>query len=296
MAPSPATDQWARVGGTLLKIRAASFVEDIAFIVEKGLAGVRCNANEVSLLADYRFPELCVHDNIFVPKSDLDLSNIASMTQLTGLTLDCEGLHADLRRLDRLEELEVIVGKRVQLPAQTPSLRKLTLRKFSPQPSDLGLLPDAPLLDYLWIVAGSLASVEGIARFRSLELIRLALLPKLMRVAPLTSLLSLRRLDIEACPNVIDIDQLRDLRSLEVLYIHNKSIPSIAFLTDLPALQEVNLGETNVLDGDLSPLLRIPSVHFVNRKHYSHTRTREEVLNEYGHMQYRYGPMLTQRR
>lgn len=92
------------------------------------------------------------------------------------------------------------------------------------------------------------------------------------------------------------MDRLGEARSLEVLHIQNKSIPSVAFLKDLSALREVNLTDTNVLDGDLSPLLRIPKVHFVNRKHYSHTRTSEKFTDEYGNWGFRYGPMVAQTR
>ncbi|MES2642091.1 MAG: hypothetical protein V4850_21585 [Myxococcota bacterium] len=296
MAPSPATDQWSRVGGTLLQIRAESLAEDMAFIVEKGLAGVMCYEEQVALLVDYRLPELCVRDHlVFAPTSKSDLSNIALMTHLTRLTLDCEGLRADLRCLDRLEKLEVVAGKHVLLPLQTPLLRRLRLHKFSPQPSDLTALPGAPLLDCLWVGVGSLALLAGIERFCALDEIRLAWLPKLTRIGPLATLPKLRSLYIENCANVGDIEALRGARTLEVLEIHNKSIASLAFLNDLPALRQVNVGKTNVLDGDLSPLLRIASVNFVNRKHYSHTRQGKLVKNEYGHDQIEFGPMRLRR-
>ena len=40
----------------------------------------------------------------------------------------------------------------------------------------------------------------------------------------------------------------------------------------MPKLEDFRFVDTNVIDGDLSPLIRLKYAGFFDKKHYSHTR------------------------
>jgi hypothetical protein len=51
-------------------------------------------------------------------------------------------------------------------------------------------------------------------------------------------------------------------------------LENIQFIELMPNLKWLNLMDTNVIDGDMSPLLRHPSLEysvFTSKKHFSHT-------------------------
>ena len=73
------------------------------------------------------------------------------------------------------------------------------------------------------------------------------------------------------------IDEIGRLTRLMRLFLNNIGpLASLAPLDQLTNLEWMTFdGSTNILDGDLSPLTRLPHlsrVAFQNRRHYSHTR------------------------
>lgn len=81
---------------------------------------------------------------------------------------------------------------------------------------------------------------------------------------------SLTHLDIDKCKKIIDFAPLRQLIKLQWLNLCDcKSIPSLAFVQYLPALDHCVFFGTTVEDGDLSYLKGISQVAFNNKPHYS---------------------------
>lgn len=84
----------------------------------------------------------------------------------------------------------------------------------------------------------------------------------------------LKRIDFDGC-YLKNLNFLSALKNLEVLLICNVGdIESIDVISNLKKLKAVNFsGKTNVLNGDLTPLTKLPLlsiVSFNNRRHYSH--------------------------
>jgi hypothetical protein len=52
---------------------------------------------------------------------------------------------------------------------------------------------------------------------------------------------------------------------------HCGETPNVKPIESMAALEEFCFVNTNVADGDLRPLLRLRSVGFLPKKHYSHT-------------------------
>jgi hypothetical protein len=102
------------------------------------------------------------------------------------------------------------------------------------------------------------AALDGIAGCRNLtELeVREARIESLAPLSGLTALRSVRVLPGptkgEACLDLADLIRLQGLEELHLVYAG--AVRSLRPLLDLPALRDVRLGGTEILDGDLSVL------------------------------------------
>jgi len=120
-------------------------------------------------------------------------------------------------------------------------------------------------------------SLEGLGRLVELRSLRLANLKKLRSLRGLGELVQLEELEIHTCRGIDSIAEVGALRHLKKLHLNNDgNIASLRPLEKLTELESVLFYEsTNILDGDLSPLLRqkhLSRVSFQNRRHYSHRR------------------------
>ena len=69
---------------------------------------------------------------------------------------------------------------------------------------------------------------------------------------------------------VTNFDTLSQSQTIETLRMFKcGSVPSIHFIDDMSNLKAINFVETNVLDGDLTPCLRLESVTTLDKKHYN---------------------------
>lgn len=202
-------------------------------------------------------------------ENDLDAEAVSSLPCLRLLSLPTpQGV--DLAGLVNLEVLAVTWHRKLRMPRSFPQLRHCSIRKYAPPDKSLAALRDAPLLEALTLVQGDIRSLDGLpASVSDLELVRL---PNLWSVEQVPA--GLTRLFIERCPNVVDFPQIARCRGLRVLVLDDcGALPSIRFLRELPALERVALtGNTLVTDGDLSPLLEIPSAAFTDRPFYNLTQ------------------------
>lgn len=156
----------------------------------------------------------------------------------------------------------------------------------------------ANALTFLQIYSLNWRDADGIGDLQSLENLEIAH-SGIRNVEPLTMLKGLKRLSLSVCRDLSDLDgiaQLTTLKSLhidEVRHLENLEcltalenlevltirdvgeISSIGPLGDLKNLRAISIAgtKTKFVDGDLSPLTRLPQLAmlFLNdRRHYSH--------------------------
>jgi hypothetical protein len=152
------------------------------------------------------------------------------------------------------------------------SLRLLDLSRYRPKSRDLTGLPALAVED-LTLVQSPLRTIDGIERFTGLRRLELSYLTRLERIGAVAGLAGgrLERLECLKCRKIRDHAAVRAADSLKVLRFNAcGDIPSIAFLNEMPNLEEFRFVHTNVLDGDLTPLLRLKAAGFFAKKHYSH--------------------------
>lgn len=132
-------------------------------------------------------------------------------------------------------------------------------------------------LESLAILNAPVETLQGLSPLKGLRSLRLANLKRLTSLAGIEVLASLEELEVHTCRAIGSIEEVGSLTRLKKFHLNNDGdIESLKPLEKLNGLESVLFYEsTNVLDGDLSPLLRqknLSRVSFQNRRHYSHRR------------------------
>lgn len=132
-------------------------------------------------------------------------------------------------------------------------------------------------LESLAILNAPLENIQGLGSLGNLRTLRLANLKRLTSLTGVEHLENLEELDVNTCRAIGSIEQLSALSRLKSLNLNNVgAVESLKPLEHLSNLESVVFYEsTNILDGDLSPLLdrkRLTRVSFQDRRHYSHRR------------------------
>jgi Leucine-rich repeat (LRR) protein len=155
------------------------------------------------------------------------------------------------------------------------SLKKLFVKGF--RGSETWAFGRLQNLESLAILGSSIQGLKGLSKLGKLRSLRLGDMRKLQSLEGIENLRQLEKLEINTCRKIFSIKEVSSLVNLRELYLDNMGdIQSLKPLADLSQLRRVTFAEsTNIVDGDLSPLLRlfdIDLVAFQNRAHYSHRR------------------------
>lgn len=204
-----------------------------------------------------------------------DVSPIHYLANLRhlGVLTDCK-TKIDFTAFSELESCSLNWRARAKSVFECTHLKYLWFDEFKGK--DSHAFSQLVNLRSLTILNGPLPDVQGFATLHALEGLVLGNLGKLTSLDGFEGLESLRRLRIAGCRSITKIDQIKFLSNLEWLNLtHDGEIESLKPITNLPNLNDVIIAEsTNILDGDLSPLLTLPKLKrcgFRQRRHYSHS-------------------------
>lgn len=153
------------------------------------------------------------------------------------------------------------------------SLHTLSLSRYSGK--DTVAFSGLTELESLALVNSPIKDLRGLRQLKKLKHLELSYLRKLPTLSGIEALTKLKELEIYSCRSVTSIDEIASLTNLRrLLLIDTWDIESLKPLESLSKLETfLFYGDTNVVDGDLSPLTKIPclsEVAFQNRRHYSH--------------------------
>ena len=200
-----------------------------------------------------------------------DLSKIMGLDKLQLLVLGKERVPVDFSAFPHLLELSTDWKPSDVLPKANCDLERLSLWGFKPKSRDLQSLPAYKNLTYLKLTQGSVEALDGVEKYGSLVEAEFAYLRQLKKLAAIGSC-GVETLDFEACRKIEDFVSLAKCPRLKLLrYTNCGSLPSLAPLKDFKALENFRFVTTNILDGDMSPLLELKSAGFLMKRHYSHT-------------------------
>lgn len=201
---------------------------------------------------------------------DFDLSPLQALTELRSLVISGP-VPLSLKQFPRLQVFRGGWHRSLELEG-CDQLRVLDLSGYRPRSQDLSGFAALPVLRELSLVQAVISSIRDVGTLRTLVRLELAHMPKLESVSGVGQLPLLEELILQKCRKLQGHQDVRAAKCLRVLRFNDcGEIPSLAFLADLPDLEEFRFVDTTIADGDLQPLLRLKRVGFLPKKHYSHT-------------------------
>jgi protein phosphatase 1 regulatory subunit 7 len=273
--------------GFLLPMTPANKDEMLAKFRPKGAFGVYSGLS-ISGIADLsflqEFPDLRYLE-VFDQKR-VDTRQLECLYNLRGLRIDTPGAGIDF---SWFPELELFVGDwhvdNCNL-GHCRELRKLQLRQFKPRSADLSDFADVTRLESLDIVKTDMSSLNGVESLEDLRYLEIAYAPKLKSFDALSNGdCGIREIGFESVKNVSSYKPLASLLFLRRLRLFSCApMPDLKWTKGMNRLDQFSFVETNVEDGDLSPLLDLPALRYVgtmDKKHYNYKfKKLNELLDE----------------
>lgn len=203
-----------------------------------------------------------------------DVTPLESLRNLELIGLQCEFNKApDFSTFKKLQICKLLWRPTAAGIFSCISLRLLNIQNYPSE--DFRAIEGLVNLRELEITSRRLVSLHGIEGLRQLLRLDLADCPKLESLAGLESCGDLAEIRIENCKRFYSIDMLGELKLVKKIYLIDcGKIKTLQPISGCKQLQSILLiGSTIVVDGDMTPLLLIPTlkdVAFVDRRHYSH--------------------------
>jgi Leucine-rich repeat (LRR) protein len=174
-----------------------------------------------------------------------------------------------------LVECAVVWRSKATSLFECTTLKKLFVNRYDGK--DVAPFTRLINLESLSILNAPVKGLQGLSDLKELRSLRLANLKRLTSLTGIEGLANLEELEIHTCRAVGSIEEVSSLSRLQKLFLNNDGdIESLSPLKKLHLLEAMTFSEsTNILDGDLTPLLRqkhLARISFQNRRHYSHKR------------------------
>ena len=211
---------------------------------------------------------------------NLDITALGKFVNLKRLSLQNPPEQSiDFDNFPLLQECKIEWNKKVKNIDRLKSIEILHLWRY--KVSDLQGIGGLRSLRELSVIHSGITSLQGVGSLDALERLELGYLRKLNSLRGLEGLSNLRRLDLDCCPHIDDLSPVQELKNLEQLGTYGcRKINSLKPLKDLTKLDIVHiLGRTDIVDGDMTPLIGRKDAGIATRKHYTHTGEEIDRLN-----------------
>lgn len=221
-----------------------------------------------------------------VDQKRVDTRQLECLRNLRGLRIDTPGAGIDF---SWFPELELFVGDwhvdNCNI-GHCRELRTLRLRQFKPQSADLSDFADVTRLESLDIVKTDISSLSGVKTLEDLRYLEIAYAPKLTSLDSLSvGDCGIREISFESVKKVSSYKPIASLPYLRRLKLFSCApMPDLKWTKGMNRLDSFSFVETNVENGDLSPLLDLPRLRYVgtmDKKHYNYKFAKlNELLDE----------------
>lgn len=208
-----------------------------------------------------------------------DITVLASLKRLEWINLECQFGAFDFGALPNLRNATVRWRPGAGSLLRQPGLEQLLVQGYPHD--DLRPLAGLQRLRHLGLSSRKLASLDGLADLGALRGLDLYNCPALADFSALGSAPALEVLEFNACRGVRSLEPMASLASLKRLKLEQSGrVASVRPLQGLKKLEELYLIGITVEDGDLAPLMSLPSLRRVavarSRRH-SHTSAQIEA-------------------
>lgn len=225
--------------------------------------------NSIDFLNNYSFLKEVII------KGPFEISGLYALKNLEFLSY--ENLNQDqvldLGHFEKIKTCYLDLKSKVKNLNSLSEVKDIRLFHYSAKEKNLKGLNNLAKLESLYISISNIESLAGIEVFkkiRSIEFHYLRNLTHIKEVAGLSD--TLEFLMFGNAKKITDFESVKSLKNLKILAFNKcSSIPSIRFIDDMPNLEDFRFVDTDVIDGDLSPLIRLKYAGFFDKKHYSIT-------------------------
>lgn len=176
----------------------------------------------------------------------------------------------DLKKLKCLRKL-VVTNSCVNLKGlfELPNLITLKLQKFNE--SDLTKFEMMDNLTSLELVQSKIKSLNGIEKMKNLKCLTLFYSSQLLSIEKISVLNRLEYLEIRNCKKIENYNCLGELNELRKLSIYDCStLNDLLFIDHLKKLDFIGLINTNVIDGNIEPLIKIKKHGYTNKRNFNY--------------------------
>jgi protein phosphatase 1 regulatory subunit 7 len=204
-------------------------------------------------------------------REPFDCSVLETLDQLELFQAGTRSKPLNFASFPKMVNLRIGWHPKDQFPAEMPNLEALYIAGYKSKSKNLIEMPKANKLARLEFVRGNLETLTGIERYRQLRDIDLAYCAKLQSIAALQGT-DVERIHLESCKKIDDMTSLAGCPKLKSIRMSKgAALESLAFLNESRTLEEFRFVTTDVIDGDLTPLLRMKHVGFLPKRNFSHT-------------------------
>ncbi len=205
-------------------------------------------------------------------RKPVNLRPLAGLSNLRGLLVENPGSGLDFKCFPELEVFQGTWHPGNCSLAAARELRRLHVWKYAAK--DLAVLAHITRLEELHLTQTPIHSLDGLQTLADLRYFDLAYAPKLKSLAAFTACGDgLREVSFQKVPGIPSYQPLSALRRLRRLKLGACApMPDLKWTKPLGWLDFFSFVDTNVVDGDLSPLLRLPRLEYVgtfDKKHYN---------------------------
>jgi Leucine-rich repeat (LRR) protein len=265
-----------------LCIESDKIDESIFFMQQHKIKSITINKANGYFLEDTQFLQgLTFIERVHIGVGTFDISGIYYLPNLKSLSISREDTQTiNFTYFPLLEECGISWRKGCESLFNCQKLQKLLLGFYKEK--DLTALKNLNRLMYLDVRSSSIESLKGIENLTNLEKLDLNYLRKLKSIDEIGCLTKLKKLYVDSCKKIVtDFEFMTNLTELEILSVRNGGVfSSISSIKYLDKLQIISLiGYTQILDGDVTPLIGRKDVIFSYYSNYTHTNKEIDMLN-----------------
>lgn len=199
-----------------------------------------------------------------------DLSVLSQLSDLEMLQVKGQSQPLNLKALSNLRKLTTNWTAKTVLPEAAVNMTILTLSGFKPKSGDLEMLFRFAALEELALTRCTHRTLDGFTAFTALRKAEFNYCRNLVSVSGVSGS-CIQELILNHCPKVTDLEALNCPGLSTLHYVDCRPIQSLVFLKRLIGLREFTFVGTDVIDGDLSPLVGLRYSGFIDKRHFSHT-------------------------
>jgi hypothetical protein len=202
----------------------------------------------------------------------VSLKGIESFSQLEHLRID-DDQNVDLSKFPNLKYLIIKWSNKIENFDSCDKLEQLFLWNFNSTEKSFIQFPLLNGLTELELNFGNATTLDELLLSNSVKKLEFNYYPKLNTIKKLGEFSALQSIKFSNCKNIEDFQALTNLKNLKSLSINNcGSLKDIEFIRDMNNLTQFIFVDTNIINGDLSPLTddRFEYIGFNDKRHYSH--------------------------